>query len=308
MTTLPQIPAASGGGAADLNALAALDANGLPMAPGEDERDYLQRLHAFADRMQKCRCEIDSEDGYHLDGMRLGKAQLVSEEIVRTAADRTEQAYGFRAEWVPAFFVDPKFHWLFGGCAYYSMPDMFVVVILRRIFANRRSWLFYDRDEILSHEMCHAARMVNQSRIFEERLAYKISQRSFRQRYGGMLHSPFDTLIALGSIFLLLTMQILRTFALPGLPIAPFWLLVALVLSFLFCRDLRYERILGSALNNLNLSTDHPRAVLFRCTDEEIMEIAKLADAEDLERWVEQAAAKELRWRVIKHRFWNVKT
>ena len=302
MTPLPHIPRPDDG-EADLEALATLDANGLFMAPRESEKDYLKRLHQFAERMHDFNNKLETGDGYLLDDLKLRPKLSVTDELMEVCANRTEEHYAFRAEWVPAFYINPKFSWLFGGCAYYSMPDMFTVVILRKSFRNRRKWLFYDRREILSHEMCHAARMATGSRVFEERLAYRVSDSGFRKRFGGLLHSPFDTLAILGSTFLLLGVQMLKTFIAPGVPILPFWMLVIGVAAFMLGRDRHCHRALTRAIGNLENVTEHPATVAFRCSDAEIEQISRFENAEELRGWIQNACEHDRRWQVIAHRF-----
>ncbi len=302
MTSLPHIPQPDSG-EADLEALTTLDANGLFMAPEESEQDYLERLHQFAKRMHDFKAEMETGDGYVLDDLKLRPEKSVAQELIKECAGRTNEHYAFRAEWVPAFYINPKFSWLFGGCAYYSMPDMFTVVILRKTFRNRQRWLFYDRREILSHEMCHAARMAIGSEVFEERLAYQVSGSGFRRRFGGLLHSPFDTLAILGSTFLLLGMQMLKTFLLPGLPIFPFWMLVIGIVGFMLGRDRRCHRTLKRAIENLDKVTNNAAAVAFRCSDTEIEQISKLENPEELRGWIEKNCEHDRRWQVIVHRF-----
>lgn len=302
MTSLPHIPPADAGDA-DVTALAALDENGLFMAPGESEPEYLARLHAFSDRMRKFKSSLAEDSGHRLDDLTLTEDRIVPSSVLAECADRTESDYAFRAEWVPAFYVNPRFSWLFGGCAYYSMPDMFVVVILRRAFGRRRKWLFYDRNEILAHEMCHAARMSMGSRVFEERLAYQVSDSRFRKRFGGLLHSQFDTLAILGSTFLLLGVQMMRSFMMPGLPILPFWMLVLGVFGFLLGRDRRCHRMMRAAVRNLRGVTEFAEAVAFRCSDAEIAAVAALPEPAALRSWIHAACERERRWQVIVHRF-----
>ncbi len=302
MSSLPHIPQ-PGSSEADLEALATLDANGLFMAPGESEQDYLERLHQFAKRMHDFKADMETGDGYDLDDLKLRPEKSVARELIEECARLTDEHYAFRAEWVPAFYINPKFSWLFGGCAYYSMPDMFTVVILRKTFRNRQRWLFYDRREILSHEMCHAARMAIGSEVFEERLAYQVSGSGFRRRFGGLLHSPFDTLAILGSTFLLLGMQMLRTFLLPGLPIFPFWMLVIGIVGFMLGRDRRCHRTLNRTIENLDKVTEHSAAVAFRCSDAEIEQISRFENAEELRGWIEKTGEHDRRWQVIVHRF-----
>ena len=235
----------------EIEALAELDANGLPAGPNEALPEYLERLRGLQARLLEAEEALETTGVYRCAGLRLRRARRVSAETLRQCTGATLELYKFQIDWVPAFYINPSFSWLFGGCAYYSHPDTFALMIIRRSFARRRKWFIYDRNEILAHEMCHVARLALGSSAYEERIAYRVSESAFRRRFGGVFESPRDSFSLLGSTLLLLGAQLARMFLIPALPIWPFWFLVGGVVAFLLGRDRQRHRVMRQAEENL---------------------------------------------------------
>jgi len=145
---------------------------------------------------------LASGDGvYEVEGLSFPAAQRIPREMVTNVAAITQEHYGFAIDWVPGFFADQSFGWLFGGCAYYFEPDFFALFIVRRSFEHHNRWLIYNRDELLSHELCHVARGGLKADFFEEEFAYGVSGSWFRQAVGGLFRTGsegLDRLLVLG--------------------------------------------------------------------------------------------------------------
>ena len=205
-------------------ALLALDRRGLLAGASESVEDYLARI-------QKLQCNIAefdenlSQDGrYDVDGIKVFQEDRIEPGFFDNANAQCLELFGFSADWVPAFFINPSFSLLFGGCSFSFMPDFFAMFIVRRSFKHSPRWLIYGRDELIAHEMCHVARTPLLSRTYEESFAYSTSKSSFRKCIGGIFLSQWDSLSLLGSTFLLLVAQLCNLF-LMRLPMWIFWLL-----------------------------------------------------------------------------------
>ena len=83
------------------------------------------------------------------------------------------------------------------------------------------------------------------------------------------------------------------------IPEFPFWILALSGPAFLIIRNLLTRRAYLRALENLRMGgVSNPRAVLFRCTREEIREIAAVNPAEVI-TYLYKKAETELRFRLI---------
>jgi len=266
----------------------------------------VERIRKLAVNIERMETQLAETEQFTVEDVCVQAADRIPQELFGAAGRITEGLYGFRAEWVPGFFVNPSFGWLFGGCAFYFYPDFFAMFIIRRAFAHREKWLFYDRVELLAHELCHVARVGFSSRRFEEMLAYQTATSRFRRAVGGVFRSPADGYVLLGATWLLLLAQVLRFSFLFWLPGWPFWLLVVGVIGFLAIRHGRDVHIFGQAVRNLErVAPGAASAVLFRCTDEEIDALAGLSDADALTEWLDYRVRTSRRWQVIRNRFFR---
>jgi hypothetical protein len=290
--------------AEDVECVAGLDERGFLVGAGETAGQYVARLKALRERFEGMEQALADGGVYEIEGLKFPADRRIAKEMVEDVGEVTRRHYGFAIDWVPGFFVGQSFGWLFGGCAYYFDPEHFAVFILRRSFARRKRWLIYNRDELLAHELCHVARSGLDSAYFEEEFAYGVSSSAFRKMVGGMFRTGNEAYYILGCAMLLLAVQVARLFVFHWLPIWPFWLLLAGVVSFLVARLVRMRRLIRSARAKLRpVAGEHTEHVLFRCTDGEICRIAESADTEGLRQWLEGQSGGSLRWRVVRHRF-----
>ncbi|MCF7855143.1 MAG: hypothetical protein K9N51_10125 [Candidatus Pacebacteria bacterium] len=285
----------------DMAALAELDRNGLLAGVGESLDDYLSRIHELRTRIATMEHALDETGHFDIEGIELKADQRIPQDRFEEIRDMTAAPYSFVAEWVPGFYIDPSFGWLFGGCAYYFYPEFFALFIIRKAFARQQKWLIYDRRELLAHELCHVARVALHSKVFEEHFAYQVSNSRFRRNFGGVFVSAADSFMVLGSTLLLLLAQFVQSFLLPALWVWPFWLLVIGVVIFLLTRYRATRKMLRRAARKLRpLAGTNTEAVLFRCTDAEIVELGTL---ENIRNWLDEPSRDTVRWQVIKARF-----
>lgn len=292
----------------DLEALTELDRRGLTPADGEDATAFAHRLETLNENIRKMEDELTQKGSYSIDDISLQKESRIPKEIFRTPGEWTRKLYGFSCDWVPGFFLDPNFSGLFGGCAYSFYPDFFALFIIRHSFKQKKKWLWYHRDELLAHELCHVARIACESTVFEELMAYQTATSPFRRWIGGIFRSQVDVFLFLGSALLQLLLQVVRTFWVPAIP---GWLgmtimaAVVLFLLFRYGRDLHHHNLALKKLTALYQGeAATARAVLFHGNDQEIR---AMATSKDLPALLEEFSKKSLRWQILRHRFpWSV--
>ena len=283
--------------------MAALDAQGVLLGPGESAEEFRERLAALERELSELDRQLLAPEGAALfKGVTLRPELAIPAEIMAEAAELNRQAYAFSAAWVPGFFLSKSLGALWGGCAIVFNSGLRVFII-RAAFAKARRWLIYRRDELLSHELCHAARAQMNDRRFEELFAYRLSFSRFRRRYGDCFQSSADALLFLCPVIALLAVQFAQTFFWPATPVWPFWLLAFAYPLRLFLRSSATRKAFGRARAALlPLYGDNVDAVLFRCSRDELEELAAMPHAA-VAAWAAARVASELRWKVIDFRF-----
>lgn len=290
----------------DPETLMNLDERGFIIGPEEDARRYATRLASLEINISEIEEQLSAEGTLDMAGFSLSSEQRIPPELFEEVAEKTKTLYRFSVDWVPGFFINPKFSWLFGGCAIYGVdPDFFALFIIRKSFEKNPNWLIYNRDELLSHELCHIARIAFEGNVYEETNAYQTASSKFRRNYGGLFRTQADTFILLGSTFLLFITQIFRVLYMPALAPAVMacWGILIAFAAWIF---LRHKVGIGKrarAINNLStVAGENAEAVCFRCTDEEVYQIAALS-ADSVKEYIAKKAGENLRWSVINHRF-----
>ena len=288
----------------DAAALVELDRRGLLLGAGETCADYVARLRCLAENLANMNRALESQGRFEVEDIRVTAAERIPADLFEQAAPVTDDLYRFCVDWVPGFFVNPAMGWLFGGCAFSFYPDFFALFVIRKAFAQRERWLIYSRRELLAHELCHIARIGLDSILFEETFAYQTATSSFRRLVGSVFRVPADSYILLLVTLLLLVGQFVRVLLWPSLWIWPFWTSLGGVMAYLVGRHWRLRRAFGRALRHMRSAAGADAdAVLFRCTDAEIMDCARQADPEALADWLRDRAGAEPRWQVIRDRF-----
>jgi len=288
----------------ELAALVELDGHGLLLGANESPAEYAARLRRLLANTADMDQALAEQGWYEVEGISVEAEERIPSALFEDACEATRPLYGFGIDWVPGFFINPSFGWLFGGCAFYFYPDFFALFIVRKSFANRERWLIYGRRELLAHELCHVARIGMASRVFEEMLAYQTATSSFRRVVGSVFRAPRDALLMLGGTFLLLAAQVARTLWLANLRIWPFWALLLGLLAFLGARLEHYRRVFDRARRNAaRVAKDAALPLVFRCTDSEILTMSEMSDPGELANWFRVRAENSLRWQVVKARF-----
>ncbi len=289
----------------DMDDLALLDAKGL--FPGETEGldAYKQRLLAIEADISEIMTLLNEGKQFEMaPGLEAGKEHVIDADVMAEAASITEQAYRFAVDWVPGFYLSKSLGMLWGGCAIIFDTGL-PVFLIRSSFARSRKWLWYRRDELLSHELCHAARNSLQDRHFEEMFAYRLSFSAFRRGFGDCFQTRLDAFLFLLPVLALLGAQIAKSFFWDALPIAPFWCAVTLYPLFLVIRSFRHKRLYRLSCTALEpIMGDAANAILFRCSAGEITTLAaRSSDAAAVRVWLEERRTSCLRWGIMDYRF-----
>ena len=291
----------------NLPLLAEADSNGFLMAPGEDISDYKQRLLDMGNAYGEIEKDIQGTKDYNIFGeFVLNTEKRINTEILDEAAALTRKYYDFSINWVPGFFLSKSLGILWGGCAIGFPENQVSVFIIRANFAEKKRWLFYRRDELLAHELCHVARMPVRDRTFEELFAYRLSPSRLRRYMGNCFRHDYDAVLFIVPIFLLLAAQVSRLFfnLERKFPIWPFWIIAAVYPIFLLLRNHFNRRIFFKAKKNLEKAgISRPLPILFRAAINELREISELKNPDELKKCLEDKAESELRWKVMKFRF-----
>ncbi len=281
--------------AGDMDALKLLDSRGFIMGHSESPEEFAARLRKLADKLDKMQKKLDKDGKFEIDDVTVYARDRIPDKLFGEATEATSSLFGFTIDWVPGFFIDPFM--LFGGCAFTYYPDFFAMFIIRRSFRHSPKWFIYKRKELLAHELCHIARIGLESERFEETFAYQTSTSSFRRLLGGIFLKPMDSYLLLGSAFLLLIGQILRTYLFPALSIGIFWGILLLALLWLSLRYIHLMNILKRAKGSMELLWGgNAMKALFRSSDKEIRTWAAFNDKAEAEAWLEKQG---VRWKVI---------
>lgn len=286
---------------------AELDSLGFLAAPGEDEAAYAARLKTEEEKIVRFRTQLQREKVLEpYQGLIVDSHSEIPPEILDEAAETTRNAYGFEIRWVPGFFPVRGLGLLWGGCSIGSYEDIPALFIIRRSFEKKRRFFIYSREELTSHELCHVARSPLNDMPYEEHFAYAISHSALRRYSGNCFKSEKDALFFLLPVFLLLAVQILRTFYRPDIPALPFWILAFVWPVWLLIANAKARKRYFRAESALRPYTDRPQAVLFRCVSDEINAFADAADdPEAVRKMLEDKKNSDLRWKIIYHRFMN---
>ena len=284
----------------DLHALARLDQRGFLLGETEDAPAFAKRLRELRKNVQKMEESLARQGSFALEDITVSAQDRIPPGFYDEVARKCTDLYGFAVDWVPGFFINPKF-FLFGGWACCYNPDFFAMFVIRKSFREREKWLFYSRRELLAHELCHIARIALNSDVFEETFAYQTSSSSFRRLLGGVFLREGDTFLFLAATLFLLFGQILRTFAFPLFPAWPLWCVPAFATAWLAFRYARLRTLLKRArLHAATVFGQNAAKVLFRCSDNDIQTLASLPP-DGVPAWLERQ--NSLRWQVIRERF-----
>ena len=302
-------------GEGDLKTLAELDTRGFLIGPEEDPKEYADRLKVFEKNLKEMDQELKEKSQLTVEDLTFPAEEKIPVESFNPATKITKELYDFKINWVPGFFVTPSFGMLFGGCAYSFAPEFFSLFIIRNSFKKKKKWLFYERDELMSHELCHVARFAMGSHKYEEQFAYQTSTSSFRKNFGCMMRSAWETYIVMILLFGMLATQIsLITFkgrwlasrSLVENPVHWFYAALFGFVGFLVLRQKRQNKDFSRTLKLLSSLSTKPRALAFRLTDPELDQLSNFTSIDEKSfKELILKTSKEHRFNILKSRFLN---
>ncbi len=238
--------------------LRALNQRGLIPGPGEKEEAYLERVRA-------------------LQQLSPPAAQMpLPDEDWKEARARTRELFDFSVDWVPAFYSNADLPFWQGAAVWIS--GYLPVIQLKKGFRTGSYLRWYAREEVLAHEAAHAARSAFHEPRFEEILAYATSKSSWRRWLGPLFRHSWESYLCVFLLLLSLSIQTALLFY-ESNPLLEFllylpWLFMLGLLARLSYHHLLLQRCLRQIAPLLK-NPSQALAVIFRLTDEEIVDFGK---------------------------------
>ncbi len=172
----------------DLPTLYSYDAKGLFPYDEESAQEFLERGNVF--------------HAFYLARNTLFADALTQEDTL-LAQKLTKKLFDFSCDEVVCFFSNQSLYLWQGACFWmqpyqsYSLP----VIQLKKAF-RKGSYCGYSVEEVLSHEMVHAARLPINGSLFEEIFAYQTAKGLFRRYLGPLFAKPIDSTVLLCTLIL----------------------------------------------------------------------------------------------------------
>ena len=208
---------------------------------------------------------------------------------------------------LPVYFHNHELS-LFQGAATWFLElgenKEFVIPLLQfRRALKKGSYLrIYSFDEILAHEMIHAARACFQEKIFEEHFAYLTSSSSFRRIFGPIFRNPKEIIV----FFSLLGISLFSSI----MPLSSFYSSIVVSLSFYFLTTFSMLGIMRLLKNHFIFllcrkkirkilkNKEKSLHVMLRLTDKEIFSFA-FSKKKKIFSYITKEKDQSLRWKVI---------
>jgi len=264
---------------------------GIIQGPGESDAEFMKRAHYLQEFKHKVRETLQFD------------IQEDATPILEEVFPKTRALYDIEPNFPPLFFSNKQLSFLYGGSSWIVQLEKesptAAIIQLKEAYATKKRVLFYDRDEILVHELAHIGRMAYDEPRYEEMLAWRSSSNSFRRFLGPLFISLKETSFF---AFLLITLFVVDLmaiffgderlfFQLQYLKVIP-----VAYLAYAGVRLVLRQRTLARCLSKLSdlLGLEKANAVLYRLSDKEIALFAK----GPIEEYVKKQ--ESLRWKVIR--------
>ena len=286
---------------------AELDRQGFLPLPGETPELFFERVALSEETYARFEEELLQEGSARVfEEFEVRNEERIPPEIIAEAADKTNSLYGFENRRVPGFFLSGKVGALWGGCMIGDPDNGFAVMLLRSSFREKNRWYLYERSELIAHELCHAMRQSLNDVRLEEYFAYQTGSSFLRRNFGNCFIREIDAILFILPTFILLAVTVIREFSRLWFPLWPFWCLAAVYPLFLLLRTYSSLRRVRKAERKLrSFGVEHPEPILFRSTFEEISVMGLMKDREEFQLFLDRMCHRELRWAIIKLRFFN---
>lgn len=271
---------------------------GLIPGPCETEEAFLLRAN-YCQNLNDC---LPEEIKAHLL-----TDQSFSPHILNEAAENLRKRYDCSPRWIPLFFNNYKLPFWHGGCAWiFQMTEQSstaALIQLRQSFNHSQKYLgIYDRNELLTHELSHIGRMMFQEPKFEEILAYRTANSSFRRWFGPIIQSSTESALFMLLLFVLIVFDFfLIALSGPDAFAIAFWLKLIpfSVIIIALLRLWKRQKIYKLCVKNLEacIGQEKAEAVAYRLKDQEIHLFSKFP--QEIKNYAKSKINEELRWKVI---------
>ena len=290
---------------ANLDELALFDAAGFPARDGESPEDLRKRVKETLAVQEEFLTQLkENRKAIVFDEIELFHKDLIPEELTSEVEELTDNLYGFKVKHVAGFFLSGTVGLLWGGCLIGDPDTNFSVFLLRNGFKNKKRWLFYNRTELMAHELCHSVRQVLEEHTLEEYFAYQTSPSALRRYLGNCFIKELDAILFIIPALLLFVAELLHTLLWPNMHMIYFWILALLYPAYLFIRNAKARKCVKKAAKKLqSLGFSNVNAVLFRCTRTELEEIGNCKSNLEVEELLNKYRDTQLRWQVTLYRF-----
>ena len=271
---------------AELARGAELDGAGFLPRRGESAEQFFRRVETILGIHREFEAELAAAGEVGVYGLQLRSQDRIPDEIIGEAEEVTDRLYSFRTRHVPGFFLSRDVGLLWGGCMICDPDHPLSVFLIRGAFRKRQRWLFYNRRELLAHELCHSMRQSLEEITLEEYFAYQTSPSRLRRYLGNCFIREYDAIWFVIPALLLLLAQVAQSFWLPGLPVWPFWPVALAYPAFLLIRNGISQRLVKRAAKKLAaFGVEKPSAVLFRLDRGEIRRIGAMERPGEFEQY-----------------------
>lgn len=281
-----------------------LDGAGFLPRRGESAEQFFRRVETILGIHREFEAELAAAGEVGVYGLQLRSQDRIPDEIIGEAEEVTDQLYSFRTRHVPGFFLSRDVGLLWGGCMICDPDQPLSVFLIRGAFRKRQRWLFYNRRELLAHELCHSMRQSLEEITLEEYFAYQTSPSRLRRYLGNCFIREYDAIWFVIPALLLLLAQVAQSFWLPGLPVWPFWPVALAYPAFLLIRNGISRRLVKRAAKKLAaFGVEKPSAVLFRLDRGEIRRIGAMERPGEFEQYAAERKESDFRWAILYARF-----
>jgi len=114
--------------------------------------------------------------------------------------NKIEKHYKLRPDWIRVEYTNKSLMPWHGGVTVIEELDNNIIEAKIQIRKDKSLFSLYDPNEILLHEAIHMLRMSFPESIYEEILAYRLSDKKWRRYWGALFYSPRITVLFLVSL------------------------------------------------------------------------------------------------------------
>ncbi len=212
---------------------------------------------------------------------------------------------GLAPDWIVAFYSNRRLKPWYGAMSWidtHSTGSPFPLIQLRTQL-KRGSYFGYRKEEVLAHEALHALRSAYPASRFEEIFACALSDKKWRNFWGGLFRQPRQTTTVLAMLGGVVALHCAAC-----LGFAPSWLEAQVewmallpatylgVLAYWLRKDHRLLRCALRRIEHLFECNEGGMAIAFRLTDGEIEAFARLP-ADEIVCYITQQTS--LRWQQL---------